>query len=125
MKTQMNQIIRKQLEQCKVADLSNYNKETRTFFIPKYNQTRVLEGKSYIIKLDPTLLQPNPGDTFHINWNKGILPLSNSMLIEVSKVNGKVIYVDGIGYDLESDKVTSGVWAGWLPIEKITVVKGA
>lgn len=120
----MNPIIKKQLEQCKVADLSNYNEETRTFSIPKYNQTRIIEGKSYVIKLDPTLLQPNPGDSFHINWNKGSVPLSNSMIVEVGKINGKAIYVFGIGYDIDADKSTEGVWTGWLPIERITVVKG-
>lgn len=120
----MNPIIKKQLEQVKVADLSNYNPETRTYSIPKYNQTRILEGESYIVKLDQTLLIPNPGDSFHINWNKGILPLSDTMLIEVSKVNGKVIYVDGVGYDLDSNKTTLDVWSGWLPVEKLTVVKG-
>lgn len=120
----MNPIIKKQLEQVKVADLSNYDATTRTFNIPKYNQTRIIEGESYIIKLEPSLLKPNPGDSFHTNWNRGILPVHEAMLIEVSKVNGKVIYVDGVGYDLETDKSTSDFWSGWLPVDRITVVKG-
>lgn len=120
----MNQIIKKQLEKVKVADLSNYNEETRTFSIPKYNRTRIIEGNSYIIKLDPALVKPNPGDTFHVNWNKGVLPLSDCMIVEVGKVNGKMIYVFGLNYDLESDTTTTGVWTGWLPIEMISIIKG-
>ena len=120
----MNQLIRKQLLQCKVADLSDYNEETLEFNIPKCTTTRLIEGKSYIIKLEPSLLKPNPGDTFHINWNKGEVPLSSAMLVEVGKINGKVIYVFGIGYDLEENKTTSNVWTGWLPTERIAVVKG-
>jgi len=119
----MNNIIKKQLEQCKVADLSNYNSLTNTYYIPKYNQIKVEEGNEYIVKLDDTLLIPNPGDTFHINWNKGDLPPVNSMLIEVSKVNGKIIKVFGVGYDLDSNVTNQYVWSGWLPIEKLTIVK--
>ena len=120
----MNPIIKKQLEQCKVADLSNYDNLTRTYMIPKYNQLRVVEGNSYIISLDKSLLFPNPGDVFHINWNRGSVPTVENMLVEVSKVNGKFICVDGIGYNLDSGTTTLDVWSGWLPLEKVTIVKG-
>ena len=119
----MNQIIKKQLEQVKVADLSNFDEKTHTFTIPKYNQVRLVEDESYIIKLDPTLLKPNPGDTFHINWNKGQLPTSEYMTVEVSQVNGKVVKVYGLGYNIETEQSTTDVWNGWLPIEKLTVVR--
>jgi hypothetical protein len=117
----MNSIIKKQLSQIKVADLSNYDSETRVYTIPKCSSIRMVEGNSYIVELDDNLLYPNPGDTFHINWNRGEVPLSKCMLVEVSEVNGKVVKVFGIGYDFDKNVATSGVWSGWLPVDRLKI----
>ena len=119
----MNSLINKQLQNCKVADLSNYNSETNTYTIPKYNQVRVEECKSYLVQLDRTLLIPNPGDVFHINWNRGSLPGAEEMVVEVDKINGKTIYVDGVGFDSTTNTTTTYTWSGWLPLDKIKIVK--
>ena len=119
----MQPLIKKQLERCQVADLSNYNKEKHQFIIPKYNQVRVVSGASYLFKLDKSLLTPNPDDVFHINWNRGLIPVSEYLFAEVDKINGKVIYVDGIGFNPETETTTSVAWSGWLPLDKVEVVK--
>lgn len=119
----MQQIIKKQLEKCKVADLSHYNKETNQFIIPKYNQIRVVSGASYLFRLDKSLLSPNPNDVFHINWNKGIVPVSEYLFAEVDKINGKVIYIDGISFDPINNVATGSAWSGWLPLDRLEVVK--
>ena len=119
----MQTLIKKQLEKCKVADLSNYNKEKHQIIIPKYNQVRVIAGASYLFKLDKSLLIPNPDDVFHINWNRGIVPVSEYLFAEVDKVNGKVIYVDGISYDPVENVTTGSAWSGWLPLDKVEIIK--
>lgn len=119
----MNSIIEEQLRKCKVADLSRYDAGSRTYDIPRYNQVRMVEGKSYVIRLDASLLKPNPGDAFHVNWNKGRLPISEAMLVEVGNVNGKAVYVYGIGYDLQADAPTQKAWDGWLPIERLAIIR--
>ena len=118
----MNKIIKEQLAECKVADLSGFDYKTGKGIIPRVAYEQLKEDSCYIIKLDNTLVHPNIDDAFHINWNRGILPPSDTLLIEVSKVVGKVAKVNGVSYDVATN-TTSDTWDGWLPFDRISILK--
>lgn len=119
----MNQIIKQQLLNCKVADISGLDTKTGKCIIPRFKQVKLEEDSCYLVKLADKLLIPNVDDTYHINWNRGIVPTSKYLLIDVSRVVGKNVKVNGVGYDIDSDSPTTYVWDGWLPLEQIEIIK--
>ena len=119
----MHKLIEKQLSEVKVANISGLDYSTGKCFIPRFKQVKVEEDACYLIKLDDSLLIPNTNDTYHINWNKGVVPISKYMIIDVSKVMGKNIKVNGVGYDYDTKQMTAKTWGGWLPLEKIEILE--
>lgn len=119
----MNKIIQSQLEKVSVADLTNYDKTTNTFTIPKYNQIKVEEGSYYIIKLHPSLLNSNENTLLVTNWNCGSVPSHEYYKAEIDKVLGKMIKITGVGYDLVSNTDFLDIWTGWLPLDLITFIE--
>ena len=51
----MNKIIEEQLKKVERADLSNFDKEKNTYFIPKRQDIKIEEDCCYLIQLLPTL----------------------------------------------------------------------
>ena len=119
----MNKLIDEQLKKCKVADLSQLDTKTGKCFIPRFKQVKVEEDSCYLIKLEDSLLKPNVNDTYHINWNKGVIPPNNYLVVDISRVVGKNIYVNAIEYDIENKQPTTNTWNGWLPLERIEVLE--
>ena len=118
----MNKLIKQQLEACKVASITTFDDNTTHLTIPQFKQVKVDVDECYIIKLDKSLLNPNVNDTFHINWNRGIVPTHEYLLIEISKVVSKTIYVNAVDYDIGNKKSGTNSWSGWLPVEKIEIL---
>lgn len=119
----MNQIIKKQLEDCKVADLSNFNYETGTGIIPRFKQIKLEEDACYVVKLDNTLINHTEGDTYNVNWNGGTAPTYEYMYVEVSRIMGKNIKVNGVQYDNTTKLITNNTWSGWLPLDRIEILE--
>lgn len=118
----MRKLIKEQLSQVQVADLSKFDNATNTCFIPKYIKPNYDIGKCYIIKLS-NLVVNNATSVWASNWNNGTYPKNNYLKIYVSKILGKMIYVDAIAYDIEADKDLLDMWAGWLPESEIKQIK--
>lgn len=117
----MNKIIEKQLKQVQIADLTDFNKDTNTYNIPKFCQKRVSVGECYIIKLDRCLLSKTSSEVFANNWNKGSIPPFEYMKVDISKILGKNIFVNGIGFDFQTKQDINEMWSGWLPLTQITI----
>jgi len=115
----MRSIIKKQLAEVNYADLSNFNKETNSFIIPKYNKPKYELNRMYLIQVAGVLVN-NTDSVLASNWNNGTAPKTNYLKIYVSKIVGKMIYVDSIGFNFETKRDTSLTWTGWLPVEQIT-----
>ena len=111
-----------QLKQVIYADLSNYDEAAKVFNIPKYSKPKYDIGKMYVIKI-PTYILNNPNSVIATNWNNGTCPKSEYLKIYVSKMIGKMLYVDSVGYDVSQQKDTSCTWSGFLPVEEITQIK--
>lgn len=115
----MKSLIRQQLDKVSVADLSNFDEKNNTYIIPKFKQLKVGEGDCYIIRLDASLLNPNENTLLVSNWNKGTTPIHSHYKVEITKVMGKMIKVNGLGYDYVTGTDLNDVWTGWLPLQQV------
>lgn len=110
-----------QLKKCEFADLSNFDANTNTYHIPRYTKPTYDIGKCYIIQVPDRLIN-NTNSIEAVNWNKCTAPSNKYLKIYVSKQLGKMIYIDSVGYDLETKRDLNNLWSGWLPIEEITQI---
>jgi hypothetical protein len=119
----MNKLIKEELKKVEMANISNYDKSKGEFLIPRITRIRLEEDSYYIIKLDSLLLNPNDASTLSANWNRGTIPPHNYMKVDISKVMGKMVKVNGIAYDYENQIDLNTSWSGWLPIAQIEVLE--
>lgn len=117
----MNPIIKKQLEKCQFAAVPPFDENTTTLIIPKQRPQGIagLELEHYYqIELRDYLLNPPPDFTFHINWNRGVLPKSKIMRVYPTQKLGNMVKVDGCGYDVIKQEVLEDQYLGlWLPAD--------
>lgn len=121
--SKINKLIQKELKKVVVANISNYNEDKNQIIIPRFNQVLMKENEYYLIKLDDELLNPNSSSTLATNWNQGRVPTSKYMKIDVMRVMGKMVNINGLGYDYINKQDKNEVWSGWLPITQITVIE--
>lgn len=119
----MNKIIEKELKKTLVADLSNFNKTTNTYYIPRYKQLKLDVGKCYIIQLDNYLLDATKSNLLAVNFNKNSVPTEEYMKVEVCKTMGKMVYIDGVGYNINDHVDLPVFWSGWLTLDHLTVIE--
>jgi hypothetical protein len=119
----MNKLIKEELKKVSVADLSNNNPSKGEFYIPRIKKIKLEENMYYIIKLEDSLLNPSEMSTLASNWNKGTIPPSKYLKVDVSKILGKMIKINGIGYDYDTKKDLDVMWSGWLPIELLEILE--
>lgn len=117
----MRDIIKKQLQNCSYANLNNFNQETNTFFIPKYSKPKYELGKMYLIQVANNLVNNNNSVTA-TNWNNGTSPSFSYLKVYVSKALGKMIYVDSVGFNMDTRQDSNVYWSGWLPTESLTQI---
>lgn len=113
------QIIEKQLKQVVNADLSNFDPETNTYYIPKRVDKKIEEDKCYLIRLKP---QAFTNRYVIDNWNNGSIPDCKYLKIDVSRKMSKMIKVVSVGFDYEHNKDLSYFWNGWLSTDDIEVI---
>ena len=117
----MRDLIKQQLAKVNYADLSHFDETTGVFNIPKYSKPKFDIGKMYIIQVANELVDNN-NSVIATNWNSGTSPKSPFLKIYVSKMVGKMIYVDSLVFDMNTKSDTSIIWSGWLPTEQITQI---
>lgn len=119
----MNKIIQAQLKKCEVADLSTYDEATCTYHIPRFRQVKLEVNTCYLIKLDDMVLNRDSSSVLVSNWNKGTVPPCRYMKVDVCKVLGKMIQVNGLGFDYDTKEDLNVMWSGWLPLQNISVIE--
>lgn len=117
----MREFVRKQLEKCNYIDLSNYDPDTCTYHIPKYAAPIYELNKCYLVQLRLEIVN-NTSTLLAANWNKNTAPKDEYLKIYVSKMLGKMIYVESIGFDKTMNTDTSNIWSGWLDIGDLTQI---
>ena len=116
-----SKILETQLKKCSYADLSHFDNTTGVFNIPKYSKPKFDIGKMYIIQVANELVDNN-SSVIATNWNSGTSPKSQFLKIYVSKMVGKMIYVDSLVFNIDTKSDTNITWSGWLPTEQITQI---
>jgi len=117
----MRELIKQQLAKVNYADLSNYDETTGVFNIPKYSKPKFDIGKMYIVQVANELVNNN-NSVIATNWNNGTSPKGACLKIYVSKIVGKMLYVDSLVFDLATKSDTMILWSGWLPTEQLTQI---
>ena len=68
-------------------------------------------------------MNPPEGFTLHVNWNKNIIPKDKHMKCEVTEIMGKMIKINGVGFDFINKKDLNTTWEGWIPKKSILLLK--
>lgn len=76
-----------------------------------------------MIKLDDYLLNMKSNDSLVVNWNSGIKPACKYYKADINKIMANMIKITGVGYDMENNLDLNSTFFGWLPIEKVEVIK--
>ena len=114
----MNPIIKKQLENCKVACIPQFNDKDIVISIPKGSVLNVSQyevGKYYIVELADYIVDPPEGFTLASNWNKGSSPKYKYYKCEIVKTVGKMVCILGYGLNPLTGQDTGDLWEGWVP----------
>lgn len=114
----MNPIIKKQLLNCKVANIPEFEDTDCVINIPKgslINVSPYQVGKCYLVELADYIVNPPEGYTLASNWNKGTTPKYKYYKCEIVKIVGKMVCILGCGYDALHQQDTNDLWEGWVP----------
>lgn len=122
----MNPLIKKQLQNCRVANIPDFDDNTTVIRIPKgaiLNITPYQVGKCYVVELADYILNPTESHTLASNWNKGSSPKYKYYKCEISKTVGKMVCILGYGLDTDTMRETSDLWEGWVPQSAIKLLQ--
>ena len=127
----MNQLIKELLNQCKVARIPEYTDSDDVIVIDKIGGDSVslvphnfLLDRYYVIRLQRYLIYPPENFNLNTNWNNGINPKSEYMLVTPIRFIGKMIQFDGCGYDWDQKKPLEDAYSGlWLPGKSIEIIQ--
>ena len=122
----MNPLIKAQLEKVRTVKLPVFDENTTEMIISKGSKSDELfleQDKCYLISVEDYILHPPEGFTLHTNWNNGKIPTHKFMKVDVSKIMGKMVKVNALGYDMKSQEDTTDMWDGWLPLKSITILE--
>lgn len=116
----ISKIVEQQLKKVQAADLSNYNKETNTYYIKRRMDIKIEEDGAYIIQLKPFAF----ANTAVINnWNNGSFPKTATLKIDVNRRMSNMVKVVSVGYDLVTREDLPLYWSGWLAIDNFDIIE--
>lgn len=122
----MNPIIKQQLNSVKFAKIPPFDDSTTKLVISKQDDVSKAPcevGKYYEIQVEDYIIHPSANFDLHVNWNKNVIPKDAYMRCEVTQVMGKMIKINGVGFDFNTKQDTGNSWEGWLPRKSIKYMK--
>ena len=122
----MTDFIMQLLKQCKFCSLPAYDKDTTQINIKKQlpkKDPEFIVGKCFLICIDDYILNPPEGFTLAKNWNANTNPPCKYMNINVLQVMGKMVKIEGIGFDMDIGSPTNAIWTGWLPTGNVKILE--
>ena len=122
----MNEVIKRELEKIHVP-LPDYNDDTTHIVIPQRivdNSPKFEVAKSYIVSLEDYIIHEPQGFTLSSNWNKGVVPVSKCMIIQVRELVGKMLKVYARGYDQSTNEYLPDMYYDlWLPQDGVNILQ--
>lgn len=119
----MNELIKKQLYKLQVAPVPNFNDDTTEIIFEKFVKIELQENNYYLIELNDNLLNPNLNSTLVVNWNGGKVPKHKYYKVDVVKIMGQMVKVNGLAFDKESNTDLDDSWFGWFTLKDVKVLK--
>ena len=122
----MNPIISQQLKAVKFAHVPPYDDNTTKILISKQSNisdTVCQIGHYYEIEVENYIINPPENFDLHKNWNRNIIPKDHCMRCEVIQLMGKMVKINGIGFNPKTGEDTNNSWEGWLPRKSIKYFK--
>lgn len=116
----LDPIIINQLKKIENCDLTGFDENTLTLKIPKIKQLKIEVDKCYLVKLQPSAFHNQAVIT---NWNNGSFPRTEYLKIDISKREGKMIRVVGVGYDNDTHQDLPIFWNGWLCLDELDILE--
>lgn len=118
----MNKFIKQELSKIVFAQLPPYDDNTTELSIPKTTERIRLElNQCYIIEISDNIKN---NEWLAQTWNNGTVPSAKYMKACITNISGKMIKIDGSGYDYNTDTDLNDVYIGlWLPGDLVKVVK--
>lgn len=121
----MNPVIERELEKIR-APLPPIDDTTKVIRIPKYQpepQITFQVAGRYLVGLPEYIVNEPANYNLSANWNQGVVPKSNCLMVYVTQLFGKMVKVNAQGYDYVSQCTLDDVYNGlWLPIESVTII---
>lgn len=114
----MSSRLEAELEKIKYANITKVS--NTKYFVKKEEKIRLEEGRCYLIKINPQLM--NSDNIVAINWNDGRFPKCTYYQIEILKSMTNMIKVVGAGCSDTSFTKIEDNFNGWLPTELIEVL---
>ena len=122
----MNPLIKDKLSKVQRAVLSDYDEDSTIIKVEKgagRPPTLLQVDNCYLISVEDYILNPPDGFTLHTNWNNNIAPKHKFMKVDVTKIVGKMVFVNSVGVDMKSHTDTGDMWSGWLPQKSIKIIE--
>ena len=125
----MNKYIYDQLQKVAIADLPPYDQTTTHMVIPKKDVEQIeglatfIPGHFYIVELEDYIIHPPENFSLHQNWNNNIVPQVKSYRCCCVQLMGKMVKIDGVGYDWKSHTELNTAWSGWVPLKSIKIIQ--
>ena len=123
----INPLIKDQLSKIRRIEVPAVNDSTNVITLHKDQIKQASSGLHedccYLISVEDYILNPPDGFTLHTNWNNNIAPKHKVMKVDVTKIMGKMVKVNSMGYDMKNQVDTNDMWSGWLPQKSITIIE--
>lgn len=120
----MNKFIENELKKCEVAEIEQVSATEFNVKKKKNILDLIKVNFCYIIKLENYIINPNENFTLHVNWNNGVIPKSQYMKVIITQIMGKMIKIDGCGFDFDSKVDLKDSYLGlWLPLGGIKIMQ--
>lgn len=120
----MNNIIKKQLENIKVANLPDWDNNTTHLIIKKgqrLDSEAIQINHYYLVELADYVINEPEGFSLSSNWNNGITPKDKTMKCCVTSLMGNMVKIDGVGFDIANQKDLNSTFSGWIPKKAIKI----
>ena len=114
-----NKIIEQQLAEVRDANLNYFDPSTNTYHIPKKRTLQIKEGKCYKVFIKPSY---KLNTTVIENWNAGSVPNYSYYKVEITKVMGTKVKIDGVAFDPLQGTDYSDFWSGWIDTADLEIV---
>lgn len=120
----MNKFIEEELNKCKLAAVEQVS-DTEYLIKKKTVEDIGFEvNKYYIVELENYIINPPETFTLSANWNNDVVPKSKNLKVMVTQIMGKMIKVDGCGFDIETNSDLNDIYLGlWLPQGGVKILK--